>query len=48
MHRFYFQGTWAYLILRNDVLLVDVGGGRGKLLERFRQQIPDLQGRMIP
>ena len=30
-----------------DVLLVDVGGGKGKLLERFRKERPDLVGRMI-
>ena len=33
--------------IENDVLLVDVGGGKGKLIERFRKQRPDLKGRMI-
>ena len=33
--------------IESDVLLVDVGGGRGKLLERFREQRPELEGRMI-
>ena len=31
----------------HHVLLVDVGGGKGKLIERFRKQRPDLTGRMI-
>lgn len=29
------------------VLLVDVGGGRGNVLERFREHRPDVKGRMI-
>ena len=33
--------------VESNVLLVDIGGGRGKLLERFRQQRPDLKGRMV-
>lgn len=33
--------------LESNVLLVDIGGGRGKLLERFKQQRPHLQGRMV-
>ena len=32
--------------LEKDVLLVDVGGSRGRLLERFRQQRPDCLARM--
>lgn len=31
----------------NVVLLVDVGGGKGNLIERFRGQRSDLAGRMI-
>ena len=33
--------------LEKDVLLVDVGGSRGRLLERFRQQRPDCLARMV-
>jgi len=39
------------LQLRNDVhqdvLLVDVGGGRGNVISSIRKQRPDLQGRII-
>ena len=31
----------------DKVLLVDVGGGKGDLIERFRRQRSDLAGRMI-
>ncbi|CAG7972164.1 unnamed protein product [Penicillium salamii] len=31
----------------SDVLLVDVGGGRGKDLQIFRDRFPDLQGRLV-
>lgn len=30
-----------------DVLLVDVGGGRGEVISSVRDQRPDLQGRII-
>ena len=33
--------------VKTDVLLVDVGGGKGRLIERFRKERPDLMGRMI-
>lgn len=31
----------------SEVLLVDVGGGRGKDLQAFREKFPDLPGRLI-
>ena len=31
----------------SEVLLVDIGGGKGDLLERLRKRRPDLKGRMI-
>ena len=30
-----------------EILLVDVGGGRGEILEEVRVQRPDLKGRMV-
>ena len=44
---FPFDGDDHIKEVGSDVLLVDVGGGKGKLIERFRQQRPDLRGRMI-
>ena len=31
----------------DKVLLVDIGGGKGSLMEKFRMQRPDLRGRVI-
>lgn len=31
----------------NDVLIVDIGGGRGKILSHLRTARPDLKGKMI-
>lgn len=31
----------------SDVLLVDVGGGRGKDLQAFREKFPDLPGKLV-
>jgi O-methyltransferase domain len=31
----------------NEILLVDVGGGRGHIVEAIRESFPELKGRMI-
>ena len=41
------EGSEEPLGTDSEVLLVDVGGGKGDLLDRFRQQRPDLKGRLI-
>lgn len=42
-----FTGLYARGAVANDVVFVDVGGGKGQECEKLRKKVPDLTGRVV-